>query len=512
MTVFTPRAWIAAGTLLAGLACAAPPAAAGPASMSIEERLAKLEQRQTQLEETLRARDARIKELEDKLATDAPTEVAAAAPAVPALAPVETRPEPALSAALTQEIEQAKPVLDTSAPLVPGRGFTVADTDSGSLNISAYGLFRGTLQTPSKQTFLDHLGRERSVDTRRDVQLHRVMLHFKGWVYDPKFRYQLTAWTVNDTEQVRIIGALNYKFADWFTLSGGIGPMPGTRTMMGSHPLWYGHDRVMADEFFRTGFTFGIWGSGQITPTIGYHATIGNNISTLGVNASEDTRDFAYGASVWWMPTTGEFGPQGGMGDFEYHEEMATRFGFSTASSPKEDRTAQPDVNSPDSTQIRLGDSLLLFEHNALGNGITVQTANFNLMSLDAGFKYRGFALHAEGYYRTLDNFRATALSLPIPVSSIDDTGFYVQSSFFPIKHYLELYASTSHVFADEDVGYTDSSEYILGANWYWSRTRYQRLNMQLINVDSSPTSSTFGYYQGGMEGLTFTVDASFLY
>lgn len=115
--------------------------------------------------------------------------MAAAAPyAVPTVPLVETRPEPALSEALRKEIEDAKPVLDTFAPLVPGRGFTVADTDTGSLSISACGIFRGTLQTPSKQTFLDHVGRERTVDTRRDVQFHRVMLHFKGWLHDPKFR------------------------------------------------------------------------------------------------------------------------------------------------------------------------------------------------------------------------------------------------------------------------------------------------------------------------------------
>lgn len=197
---------------------------------------------------------------------------------------------------------------------------------------------------------------------------------------------------------------MRYKFADRFTLTGGIGPMPGTRTMMGSHPLWNRHDRVMADEYFRTGFTFGIWTSGMVTPTIG------NNISTLGVNAVEDTRDFAYGASVWWMPTTGDFGPQGGMGDFEYHEELATRFGCSLASSPKEDRTAQPDINSPDSTQIRLGDSLLLFEHDAPGDGITVQTAHFDLLSVD--------------------------------------TGLYVQGSFYPIRKYLEVYPKIYDLYA----------------------------------------------------------------
>ena len=57
---------IPAVTALVVLACAAPRAAT--TSLSVEERLAKLEERQTQLEETLRARDARNREREDELA------------------------------------------------------------------------------------------------------------------------------------------------------------------------------------------------------------------------------------------------------------------------------------------------------------------------------------------------------------------------------------------------------------------------------------------------------------
>ena len=41
---------------------------------------------------------------------------------------------------------------------------------------------------------------------------------------------------------------------------------------------------------------------------------------------------------------------------------------------------------------------------------------------------------------------------------------------------------------------------------------RYQRLNVQLIDVKDSPASSTFGYYTGGMDGRTLTVDVSMLF
>jgi hypothetical protein len=402
--------------------------------------------------------------------------------------------------------------VDASAPVASGRGLLLGENQYGRVSLGAYALVRATTQSPETQTAIDHLGRPFDVDTRRDIQLHRVMIHLKGWFLDPKFRYQLTTWTVNDTEQVRLVGSFGYAFNDSLTLSAGIGPTPGTRSLGGSHPFWLGHDRVMADEYFRTGFATGIWLDGKLTPTLNYKIMAANNISSLGVNASEDTRDIAYGGSVWWQPTTEEFGPQGGFGDFEMHEELATRFGFSYMKSPKEDRAAQPSQNAPDTTQIRLGDSLLLFQTGALADGVTVQKANFEVLSVDAGFKYKGFFLQAELYTRWLDNFVPSTLSLPIPVQSITDQGFYIQGSFFPIPRKLELYASTSAVHPDKDPGYSNSDELVVGLNWYWRGQRYQRMNVQLINVNDSPASSTFGYYTAGHDGKTLTVDVSMLF
>jgi hypothetical protein len=34
--------------------------------------------------------------------------------------------------------------------------------------------------------------------------------------------------------------------------------------MLGSHPYWLGHDRVMADEFFRPFFGYGVYANGEL--------------------------------------------------------------------------------------------------------------------------------------------------------------------------------------------------------------------------------------------------------
>ena len=102
---------------------------------------------------------------------------------------------------------------------------------------------------------------------------------------------------------------------------------------------------------------------------------------------------------MWWMPTTKEFGPNGSYDDWEYDEKLATRFGVSTARS-REDRFNQNDNPSPDNTQIRLADSLLLFQTGTLARDVTVQTADFRVLSFDAGMKYRGIFLQAEIFNR----------------------------------------------------------------------------------------------------------------
>jgi hypothetical protein len=505
---------------MAGVPLLAHGQSAGP---SVEERLRRLEERQEQLEQQVKQKDARIEELEQQLGatTTAPAPASAPVPGPATAAEAVAAAEadlPDLVEAISPTPGEAPPqtagtFINPDTPLAPGRGFEVGRNDLGSLNIGGYALVRLLEQLPATQEATDHLGRPLAVDTRQDANLHRAMINLRGFVFDPRFNYGLTVWTVNATEAVRVVGSLGYTFSDAFTLSGGISGTPGTRSMLGSHPFWLGHDRTLADEYFRPGFASGIWASGQTPRGTNYKVMVANNISTLGVNAVEDTRDLAYSGTLWWMPTTGEYGPQGAWNDFEYHEELATRFGVSYVRSPREDRTAQPSSQSPDSTQIRLADSLLLFELDALGDGVTVQTANYELLSMDFGFKYRGFFLQTEAYYRTLNDFRLADFSTAaLPVRSIREKGFYVQSGFFPVPTRLELYASTSRIYADSQAGFDDSSDIAVGANWYWSGTRYQRLNLQYIDVKDSPASSTFGYFTGGLDGQIISLEASVLF
>ncbi|MFL5729904.1 MAG: hypothetical protein ACJ75J_10495 [Cytophagaceae bacterium] len=405
---------------------------------------------------------------------------------------------------LNKDTPETGKVEESWGSIDPGKGFLLAKTKMGSVSVSAYVLTRYINQLPAHQTFTDHLGRIQTIDPRNDIQLHRILLSFLGFVYKPKLNYNVTVWTVNSTQQVAIVGNLSYNFCKSFNLFAGITGNSGTRSMNGSHPYWLAPDRVMADEFFRPGFTSGIWATGELFPKLAYKAMLGNNISQLGINAVQLTRHLTPSASVWWMPTTGEFGPRGAYGDFETHDKLATRFGTSWTHS-RDNRFNDQSERSPDNTQIRISDGLLFFQTGSLAPGVTVSEANFDLWAIDAAIKYKGLFIQTEYYFRNLSKFSADG---PLPISSIFDHGFYVQSSFFPVSKKLELYGATSWVFGQ----FMNSHEIQAGANYYPADTRNFRVNLHVIDVYRSPTGSTFGYYVAGQKGITLSLATSVLF
>jgi hypothetical protein len=385
----------------------------------------------------------------------------------------------------------------------PGRGFTVGRGEYGELNLSGYMAARYLNQLPGTQTAVDHLGRPIAVAPRQDFQFHRVMLFSQGWLFSPKFQYSSFLWTVQDTNQVAVGGALYYSFNKYATVGMGWNAYPGTMSLQGSHPYWESYDRVMADEFFRPYFSQGVFGQGELFPRFQYRWMVGNNNSNLDTPAVKLDRDLSGGFALTWLPTTGEFGPRGAFGDYERHESLATRFNLAYTDSP-EDR--QSPIGTPaGNTTLRLADSLNVFDFGALAPGVTVESAHYKMVSASPGIKYHGLWLQGEGYARRLDNLIADGR---LPVSVVRDFGFYFQAAAMVIPKRFEIYGTTSYVFSN----YGKPKEFIVGGNYYPWNTRNIRLNTQLINVGHSPVSSTFGFYVGQLTGQVFSFGVTAMY
>lgn len=405
--------------------------------------------------------------------------------------------------ALSPRPASAAEAATESSDFVPGQGFDVVKGKYGSLNIGAYVLLRYLNQLPATQSFNDHLGRPRNIDTRQDIQLHRSLIHFRGFLFSEKLTQQTSVWAVNSTNSVTIISSINYEFAKQFILGGGVGGLPGTRSLNYEHPYFLGTDRQMADEFFRPSFTGGAWISGEAVPKLKYRFMVGNNLNIVDISAAKLSRNFAYGGTVAVYPTTGEFGPREGYGDFEMHDRLATRFGVSSVHS-REDRQNDLSTNKfPDNTSIRLSDSLNIFDGSAFAPGVTLQTADYTVAALDAGFKRRGFFLFGEYYFRRLANFDANG---PVPYASIVDHGYMLQASYMISPQKLELYGAHSLVFGK----FNRPFELTAGLNYFPWKSRSFRLNGSLTYVNRSPVSSLFGYFVGGQKGPTVALCTDF--
>ena len=127
-------------------------------------------------------------------------------------------------------------------------------------------------------------------------------------------------------------------------------------------------------------------------------------------------------------------------GDYEFHEQLATRFGIHFTHS-REDAQAQPGTNSFENSQIRLSDGTLIFQADPFNNGTAIDQATYQMAAANAGLKYRGWFLEAEFYHRWVDKFDANG---PLPVDELDDKGYQVQASMMAIPKTCLLYTSPS--------------------------------------------------------------------
>src|SRR6185295_7916802 len=111
--------------------------------------------------------------------------------------------------------------------------------------------------------------------------------------------------------------------------------------------------------------------------------------------------------------------------DYDNHQKVATRLGVHYSHS-LEDKQSQPGTEGIENSQIRLTDGSVIFTADLFGPGITVDKVNYEMASVDAGIKYKGFAFEAEYYWRWLSDFRGTNTGA---IADIDDDGYQVQIS-----------------------------------------------------------------------------------
>src|SRR6185436_10020655 len=103
----------------------------------------------------------------------------------------------------------------------------------------------------------------------------------------------------------------------------------------------------------------------EIVKKLSYQVMLGNNMSTLGVDAGQiDAKLNTLSTALVYLPTTGEYGMfNGAYGDYDNHQEVATRFGAHYTRST-ETRQGQPTSDAFENVSLRVSDGNSIFQPN----------------------------------------------------------------------------------------------------------------------------------------------------
>ena len=361
-------------------------------------------------------------------------------------------------------------------------------------NVNTQIRYLNTQDSPS--SFTDHLGVVREVHTRNDITVNRSMFILGGYIFDKRLRYSCTVWTSAGAASIVVAGNIGWQFNNAITITGGYTGVPGSRSLVNTFPFFTSTDRSMADNFFRPGFTQGIWANGEPVKGLNYLVFLGNGLNTLNISANKIDTHLLGSGSVWWEPL-GDYGPPGKSRNMydDYYSSKKIRIRVGTAyTRSREDRFSNLDQSSPENTSLYNSDGVLTFSTGAFAPGVTVDQATYQLWAVDIGLKWNGFALNGQYFTRWLNDFAADG---PLPLASTLDHGYELSASYFALPRKLAIYSRGSMVIGE----FNNSWEYALGTKWHPVATERFWLTAEMMNVHRAPYSGAFTPYTAGLDG-----------
>ena len=140
-----------------------------------------------------------------------------------------------------------------------------------------------------------------------------------------------------------------------------------------------------------------------------------------------------------------------------------------------------------------------MFQPGLFGPDINVTNVVYQMETLDAGVKHRGFALEGEFYWRRLSNFRGTEIGA-LPFDHLTDTGFQLQASAMVMPRTAQLYVSGSKIFGN----YGNPSDVRFGVNVFPWKNQVVRWNSEFLYLNRSPVGYLSVPFTVGGNGLVF--------
>ena len=419
-----------------------------------------------------------------------------------------THEDPAQEARIQALVDQAvaarlagipRPQYIPATDLAPPKGLLLLKTDPRrgefpfGMALGGYMQLRWFEFTRSATEWTDSTGETLPINNINTFNINRFLLSFHGHVLDERLIYNFALFGTSNAgirSGIVPIGMMGWKFSEAATFGGGVTIVPGSREWQQTSQWTLGVDRSMANTFFRPGFSPGVQAIGNLADgTVHYVAGAWNAIDGGTTGVLRRGTSMAWAGNMWWEP----WGPFGlGISDMEYHDDAVIRLGTSGVYALTQVLPIQG--NNPEDTILRLSDGTRLSKTGALGTDSVLNQCAYQLATVDAAWKWRGWGAAFEYYFRLLDQFDGSGT---FDRSSVFDQGGLAYLSWCFVPRTYEAYARSSVVTGPYGTG----QEYGGGLNWYLRRSRQARLTFETIHMNNNPAQNLLYPYRAGYSG-----------
>ncbi|MEM9187413.1 MAG: porin [Planctomycetota bacterium] len=357
------------------------------------------------------------------------------------------------------------------------------------------------------ETFTDNAGVTNPVRNRSNFDAERVRLNISGTALSPKLTYNFIFDA--DSDGASQVDGLAYFFTYAFDpklrVRLGRWKVAADRQWLLSSRYLRFADRSLATEYFRVGFSDGLWLLGNLDGPAGgrwrYEASLTNGLRT-STRAPSNLDDNLAAAGTLYCDPLGPYGD--GTPDYLWHDTPVVRFGASFAFDKSDDRSdAGGAFALGDDSFLRLSDGTRLADTGALAPGVTLRGDRVLLAAIDVGIKYRGWSASAEYFLRSLQDLTADGA---LPVNKLYDYGFHAELGKFVVERKLDLNFRMSQVSGL----FGNSFEYAGGMNYYFGEPRshggagdqLNKFTFDVTNIIQSSVDTTTADIFAGDDGL----------
>ncbi len=381
----------------------------------------------------------------------------------------------------------------------------------------------------------------RSEGSASSFNLRRVRVYFMGHLFDPDFKYyiQMRAETAENAQAPGSLSLLDWNFLSthvpWFNVQFGQYKVFYNRAQINSTAsLQFAERALVMDAFTASGLDrrdigITIMNDEEVYPLnyyLGVFNGSGPSFNRIGGFYSEQPTEGCPGGTTGQTPFPSGSGcpnpqrninantrfdidrlmltarfqwnvmgrPGYGEGDLAYSETPQIALGGGYAYNPAVNTSSNSSFVGTDLANLNFRRQLATFGNGrVLGWGVV----DFSSFALDAVFKYRGFSLQGEYYYKNItrhdkglpcmravaNNDPATGCTAFAPGLLGNQAGWYVQSGYYLIPRKVELAARYAYWDPDTNSANDLVKEADLSLNWYLNGTYDHQIMVTYSNV-----------------------------